>query len=68
MEENKDQKPEIKFEDADVICQSCVGQQIETQIQHKTLFSFRYYVRWCYVCNVCGKQSKVFLTKSGKQK
>lgn len=61
MQENKPVKEE--YEPADVICADCTGEQLQLKVDRKTLFSFKYYVRWKFQCNKCGKQSKEHISK-----
>lgn len=61
MEENKSE--EIEFIPVEVICGDCTGNQHQVQVDRKTLFGVKYYVRWKFHCDKCGKESKEHISK-----
>jgi len=54
-----------EFEPADVMCNDCTVDliQIEAPREKPPLFTKRFYVKWLYHCQKCGKQSKIFCSK-----
>lgn len=58
-----------EYESAEIFCNDCTGNliQVKQQIPQQRLFTPIFFVKWCYLCQKCGKQSKIFCSRTNNQ-
>lgn len=57
-------QPKNECEEADIICNDCKGNIIQTQVPNNNkIFTKTVYVKWLYICQFCQKKSKIFTSR-----
>lgn len=60
-----DEEEKNEYPQAEVVCGDCTGNVVQVQkpVPEKRLFTPVFFIKWVYLCQKCGKESKVFCSR-----